>query len=221
MCLAHSGNPYGTLTTPDGKLLDEKFIAKKVGLTDEAWLKAYDFLMEKRRIAIDPLTDAICIPKMVRDGKPCKDPILAKIEPFMGNLPEKPPAVCPVAGDNAPAHTRTPPASDKPARVKGGGEFAIPDPFPEKRDEAWSLWVKYRKHRKCPVSFAAAVLQKRMLDKYDEATACNIIATSIQNDWRGLFEPKQHGGNYGRNKQQEADRYNGQFKEPDKKLPIG
>lgn len=231
MCLAHSGNPYGTLTNAEGKLLDEHFVAEKVSLSHKDWLIVYDTLMVKRRIALDPLTDSICIPKMLRDGRPCTDPILDQKADFEVSHFGKDPLECPTTGDQGGGgHSDTPPAMIGTKAVKSVGkvvasgrgkatEFEIPNPFPVKLKEAWALWIEFRRRiLRCPVSFAAASLQQRMLAKYDEETACNIIERSMLNDWRGLFPPK--GGNYGYQKQRCAEKDRGEFPEPVKRLPI-
>lgn len=55
---------------------------------------------------------------------------------------------------------------------------------------AWSEWVEFRRQKKKPVSKQAAKKQFDLLVKYSIETQAEIINSSIQNDYQGLFEPK-------------------------------
>ena len=62
---------------------------------------------------------------------------------------------------------------------------------------AWSEWCEFRKSKRKPVSKAAAKKQLEMLSKYPNHIQQEIINSSIQNDYQGLFPPK--GGFNGQN----------------------
>ncbi len=57
--------------------------------------------------------------------------------------------------------------------------------------EMWELWKKYRAERKLqaykPIGEQAAL---KKLSKYDEDTACEMIMSSIENNYQGIFELK-------------------------------
>ena len=63
---------------------------------------------------------------------------------------------------------------------------------------AWSDWVFFRKEKRKPISKRAASMQLKMLAEYDYTTQQQIIDSSIQNDYQGLFAPK--GGSNGQNR---------------------
>lgn len=79
-----------------------------------------------------------------------------------------------------------------------GDEFAptacVPDLI---NTAAWSEWCAFRKEKRKPVSKAAAKKQLAMLEKYTHEVQAQIINSSIQNDYQGLFPPK--GGFNGQN----------------------
>lgn len=56
---------------------------------------------------------------------------------------------------------------------------------------AWGEWCSKRSSMKKPISQKAAKSQIDMLCKYDIDTQREIINKSIQNDYQGLFEPKE------------------------------
>lgn len=62
---------------------------------------------------------------------------------------------------------------------------------------AWADWVAFRKEKRKPLSKRAAGMQLKFLANYPPLVQKQIIDTSIQNDYQGLFEPK--GGQYGQN----------------------
>ena len=51
----------------------------------------------------------------------------------------------------------------------------------------WFQWLAYRRRNRKAVSRDAAVRQLKMLGEYSGDDAIQIIETSIQNDWQGLF----------------------------------
>lgn len=55
---------------------------------------------------------------------------------------------------------------------------------------AWSEWVEFRSSKRKPVSKLAAKKQFDLLVKYPFEVQAEIINSSIQNDYQGLFEPK-------------------------------
>lgn len=55
---------------------------------------------------------------------------------------------------------------------------------------AWSEWVIFRKEKRKPISKAAAPKQLKLLAKYPYDIQQDIVNSSIQNDYQGLFEPK-------------------------------
>lgn len=59
-------------------------------------------------------------------------------------------------------------------------------------EDAYAEWLDYRASKRKPVSLHALKLQVRMLCRYDLKTQKEIIDTSIQNDYQGLFEPKTY-----------------------------
>lgn len=59
-------------------------------------------------------------------------------------------------------------------------------------EEAYAEWLDYRAEKRKPVSLHALKLQVKLLCRYDLGTQKEIIDTSIQNDYQGLFEPKTH-----------------------------
>ena len=63
--------------------------------------------------------------------------------------------------------------------------------------EAWSDWVSCRKERRKPLTKRSASMQLKMLSRHPRSVQQQIINSSIQNDYTGLFEPK--GGAYGQN----------------------
>jgi len=59
----------------------------------------------------------------------------------------------------------------------------------EVNETALEEWKEYRKAMKKPLSELALKKNIKLLIKYDFDTQQGIIDRSIQNDWRGLFEP--------------------------------
>lgn len=82
----------------------------------------------------------------------------------------------------------------KPKKAKFDPAACIPDLINAK---AWSEWCEFRKGKRKPVSQAAAKKQLAMLEKYPTHIQKQIIDSSIQNDYQGLFPPK--GGFNGQN----------------------
>jgi|GEM_PF-921903 len=66
---------------------------------------------------------------------------------------------------------------------------------------AWSEWVEFRASKRKPISKLAAKKQFELLAKYPLETQAEIINSSIQNDYQGLFEPK---GNQNANQNRHA-----------------
>ena len=56
--------------------------------------------------------------------------------------------------------------------------------------EAWELWVQFRKEIRKPLKPTTIELQLKMLEKH-KANHVQILETSIQNGWQGLFPPKE------------------------------
>lgn len=56
--------------------------------------------------------------------------------------------------------------------------------------DAWNEWIAHRKAQRFTCSPAALKRQLSMLAKFDTTTQREIIDTSIQAGWQGLFEPK-------------------------------
>lgn len=84
-----------------------------------------------------------------------------------------------------------------------GGEYKEPKPEVKKEvatievpqninKEAWSDWEQYRKEIKKKISQTTAKKQFAFLQKYNFEEQRQIIDSSIQNSWQGLFEPKKN-----------------------------
>ena len=56
--------------------------------------------------------------------------------------------------------------------------------------QAWREWAEFRKEKRKPISKAAAPKQLKLLAKYPYDVQQDIVNSSIQNDYQGLFEPK-------------------------------
>jgi len=56
--------------------------------------------------------------------------------------------------------------------------------------KAWREWAEFRKEKRKPISKAAAPKQLKLLAKYPYEVQQDIVNSSIQNDYQGLFEPK-------------------------------
>lgn len=72
---------------------------------------------------------------------------------------------------------------------------------------SWSDWVHFRREKRKALSARAAGMQIKMLSEYPYQIQEQIINSSIQNDYQGLFAPK--GGSNGQNqpaRQSRADR---------------
>ena len=82
----------------------------------------------------------------------------------------------------------------KPKKEKFDPTACSPDSINAK---AWTEWCEFRKGKRKPVSQAAAKKQLAMLEKYPSHIQQQIIDSSIQNDYQGLFPPK--GGFNGQN----------------------
>jgi hypothetical protein len=65
-------------------------------------------------------------------------------------------------------------------------------------ESAWSEWAFFRAHKKKPLSYLSAKKQFKLLLKYSIEVQQNIIDSSINGGWTGLFEPK---GNNNENSQ--------------------
>lgn len=57
--------------------------------------------------------------------------------------------------------------------------------------EAWQEWLAYRRERRFPTSDRALKAQLKLLARFDTDTQSEIIETSINAGWRGLFAPKR------------------------------
>ena len=57
-------------------------------------------------------------------------------------------------------------------------------------ESAWSEWAFFRAHKKKPLSYLSAKKQFKLLLKYSIEVQQNIIDSSINGGWTGLFEPK-------------------------------
>lgn len=82
-------------------------------------------------------------------------------------------------------------------------EIIIPDFINRK---AWLEWVDYRKKHKTAVTQAAAKKQFNVLKDYPPEVQAEIIDSSIQNDYQGLFRPKAGGQNEKSNRPAEPNR---------------
>jgi uncharacterized protein YdaU (DUF1376 family) len=79
------------------------------------------------------------------------------------------------------------PKKEKPAKV----EIDL-NPFQDADlNENWKDWVGFRKEIKEDLTPIAAKKQINFLNKYHPEEAISIIDRSIQNKWKGLFEPEQ------------------------------
>lgn len=100
-----------------------------------------------------------------------------------------------------PAESCLPRSSFIVPRSSTNGEVFAPLAFPEKfsSDEfhlAWSKWESHRRAIKKAKDFRA-MFQEQLswLEQYDEATATEVLLTSVRNGWQGLFPPKGQIGN--------------------------
>jgi len=91
-------------------------------------------------------------------------------------------------------------SADKPRKFQAD-EIDLPV---EANHDAWREWCEYRKARKKPVTEAAARKQLKLLCRYPIPVQQQIVDTSIQNDYQGLFEPK--GGTHGHRTDQPSTR---------------
>jgi hypothetical protein len=57
-------------------------------------------------------------------------------------------------------------------------------------ESAWSEWAFFRAHKKKPLSHLSAKKQFKLLLNYSIEVQQNIIDSSINGGWTGLFEPK-------------------------------
>lgn len=67
------------------------------------------------------------------------------------------------------------------------GEIAIHDSLPR---EVWEEWLAHRRDKRWSMSPRALKPQLKLLANYDTATQREIIETSMQAGWQGLFPPK-------------------------------
>ncbi|HEX7113745.1 MAG TPA: helix-turn-helix domain-containing protein [Steroidobacter sp.] len=56
--------------------------------------------------------------------------------------------------------------------------------------DTWEEWIAHRRERRWPLSPRALKPQLKLLAKYDTETQREIIETSMQAGWQGLFPPK-------------------------------
>jgi hypothetical protein len=66
-------------------------------------------------------------------------------------------------------------------------EIIVP---PGINESAWSEWAFFRAHKKKPLSHLSAKKQFTLLLNYSVEVQQNIIDSSINGGWTGLFEPK-------------------------------
>lgn len=78
-------------------------------------------------------------------------------------------------------------ATNQEPITKNQEPYIIPDGI---NLEAWQEWETYRKSKKKKISKAAANKQFKLLLKHSPEIQADIINKSIQNDYQGLFEPK-------------------------------
>ena len=130
MCMACKGNPYGTLTDQNGRRLHDDDVSQRLGLELSKWKDALIELTAKHRLATDPLTDAICVPRMLRDGKPNRDPIIDRLYEFVSVS-----GIMAVKGGSSPDKGQEPAIRGEnreevaPQTAKGeGGAAVIPPP---------------------------------------------------------------------------------------------
>jgi hypothetical protein len=80
----------------------------------------------------------------------------------------------------------------KPGKKKAQKFEIEQNPFPDENlNDNWKDWVEFRKEIKEELTPIAAKKQINFLSKYHPDIACSIIDRSIQNKWKGLFEPKE------------------------------
>jgi len=66
-------------------------------------------------------------------------------------------------------------------------ELTLHDSLPR---DAWEEWIAHRRERRMPMSPRALKPQLKLLAKFDTDTQREIIETSMQAGWQGLFAPK-------------------------------
>lgn len=63
--------------------------------------------------------------------------------------------------------------------------------FSEKFESVWQDWEQFRKEKKQKLTDSTKVKQRKMLARYDEATAIAMLEQSITNGWTGIFDLKK------------------------------
>lgn len=82
----------------------------------------------------------------------------------------------------------------KPKKAKSEKSEINMEPFHDTHlNDNWKQWVEFRKEIKEPLTAIASTRQINFLNKYHPDIAIEIIDRSIQNNWKGLFEPKEGG----------------------------
>lgn len=85
---------------------------------------------------------------------------------------------------------------DQPAKKPKQKFMARNITLPAEIDPAvWSEWCEFRSKSRKPITELAARKQIGLLRKYPQAVQAQIVDRSIQNDYQGLFEPREqnHG----------------------------
>lgn len=70
---------------------------------------------------------------------------------------------------------------------QGLGSLTLHETLPR---DAWQEWLDHRRERRMPMSPRALKPQLKLLAKFDTDTQRDIIETSMQAGWQGLFLPK-------------------------------
>lgn len=209
-----------TLADREGRLEDrpkrikmEIFPADDVDV-DRALMELYD-TGHIVRYEVDQ-KDYIWIPAFLDHQKPHRNEAPSKIPPYQtekhdhGTPTDAPRADQSTTMDSsAPASCLNPSClnvsspkkgADKPRKFQAD-EIELPG---EANPDAWREWCEYRRERKKPVTEAAARKQLKLLCRYPIPVQQQIVDTSIQNDYQGLFEPK--GGTHGHGTNQPSTR---------------
>lgn len=141
------------------------------------WGKSYDKLIFSDRVN-DGLQDATTVDTRVNDG-------LHLVSTTVDTR---------VNGGLHNKSTRDNSIKDKSIRKNTGLDYDLSKlTLPFATDEfldAWSRWVELRNGTRKKLSTIAAAAQLKLLAKYDSHVAVEIIETSINNQWQGLFDPK-------------------------------
>jgi hypothetical protein len=75
----------------------------------------------------------------------------------------------------------------RPDQKKAAEPLVLHENLPR---DSWEEWLEYRREKRLPMGPRALKKQLKLLANYDPSTQVDIIDTSINANWEGLFPPK-------------------------------